>query len=360
MHALVYDINMAGKKSSRVTMRDVAEASGHSLSTVDRVLNARAPVRTDTARRIHEVAEDLGFHASAVIRERVKGHAPVRRLGFLLEKPDCSFYPFYRELGEALAAACSAEAVACRPVVEYLDNLSPEGVCASLRDLGNRVDAIAVVAADHPLVGAEVDALRIKGVPVFSLIADLSTPARAGYAGLDNRRVGRTAAWYITQLARAPGKIGIFVGSHRYHCQELAEFSFRSYVRENAPGFEVLESVFTLESDRMAEEGARALFHRHPDIVGIFVTAAGTDGVLNVLREQQAESESTPPITVVRELTANSRQALLLGYVHAVLSVPLKVLAQRLVNGMLLSLDGPVTGMQQLIVPIDTQTRETV
>ena len=342
---------------NRVTIADVAKAAGVSLSTVDRVLNGRAPVRRDTAERIHAVAESIGFHAAGVIRERVRGKRMRHRLGFLLEQPDVAFY---RELAEALVRANDAQGEFCEaPTIEYMDDISPEAVSLRLRALAQRVDAVALVAADHPLIGAEIERLKAKGVPVFALISDLSTAARAGYAGLDNRSVGRTAAWFITQMAHEPGKLAIFVGSHRFQCQELCEMSFRSYMREHAPSFELMEPLVTLESNQLAEEGTRDLLHRHPDIVGIFVAGGGVDGVLRALREHRKNNSGPRPIGVARELTERVREGLLTGDLHAALSHPLPQLAQALVAMMVNVLETPTLGLQQTIVPLDTQTPES-
>ncbi|WP_367848323.1 LacI family DNA-binding transcriptional regulator [Rhodoferax sp. WC2427] len=341
----------------RVTIADVAKAAGVSLSTVDRVLNGRAPVRRDTAERIHAVAESIGFHAASVIRERVRGKRVRHTLGFLLQRSDAAFY---QEIGESLAVATESHSEFCTtPQIAYMDDLSPEAVSLRLRDMGERVDAVALVAVDHPLIWAEIERLKAKAVPVFALISDLSTPARAGYAGLDNRSVGRTAAWLITRMAHMPGKLVTFVGSHRFQCQEVCEMSFRSYVREHAPSFELMEPLFTLESDQLAEEGTRDLLHRHPDIVGVLVAGSGIDGVVRALREHYSETPGTRPICVVRELTPHAREGLRSGDLHAALSHPLPQLAQGLVGMMVERLNNPLVGLQQTIVPLDTQTPES-
>ena len=342
----------------RITIADVAKAAGVSLSTVDRVLNGRAPVRRDTAQRIHEVAESIGFHAAGVIRERVRGKRVRYTLGFLLQRSDAAFY---QELGEALAFATDEYSEFCaEPQIVYMDDLSPEAVSLRLREMGERVDAVALIAVDHPLIWAEVERLKAKGVPVFAVISDLSTPARAGYAGLDNRSVGRTAAWLITRIAHAPGKLVIFIGSHRFQCQEVCEMSFRSFVREHAPNFELMEPLFTLESDLLAEEGARDLLHRHPDIVGVFVAGSGIDGVVRALREHYSATPGDRPVCVVRELTQHVRQGLRAGDLHAALSHPLPQLAKGLVEMMVNVLNQPGMGLQQWVVSLDTQTPESV
>lgn len=340
----------------RATIAEVAKAAGVSASTVDRVLNGRAPVRTDTAQRIHEAAQAVGFHAAGVIRERVRGRGKRYRLGFLLEQPESAFY---RELTPALQRAVALNEDCEPPVIEYMDEISPEAVCRYLARMGEKVDAIAVVAADHALIGAEIERLKERGVPVFALISDLSTPARAGYVGLDNRRVGRTAAWFITRLAREPGKLAVFLGSHRFQCQELAEMSFRSYIREHAPQFELLEPMGTLESNAMAEESARNLLQRHPDIVGLFVAGGGIEGILRALLELDDGGGAARPIGIAREFTQVTRDGLLNGRLDAVLSHPLPRLSRSVVAAMLGALAQPAMGQQQVVVPLDTQTPQS-
>lgn len=344
-------------RAARPTIADVAQHAGVSVSTVDRVLNGRAPVRSDTASRIQAAAEALGFHAAGVLRERVKGVQPRCTLGFLLQEPQSAFY---RVVGRALQEATEAEtSIRGHAVVQYMDDISPEAVSARMREFGEQVDALAVVAGDHPLIASSIEHLAARQVPVFALISDLSTPLRAGYVGLDNRRKGRTAAWFITRLAREPGPIAIFVGSHRIQCQELCEMSFRSYVREFAPEFEVLEPIVTLENEQVAMEGMREILRRNSDLAGFYVVGSGVDGVLRALEAEGIAAGSTQIIGVGHELTPATRHGLLTGQLHAVLSHPLELLAQRVVECMVARLTQGALGMQQVLVPLNTQTPES-
>ena len=236
----------------RPTIADLARAAGVSISTVDRALNGRDPVRRQTAERVLMAARAIGFHAAGLIGQRLKTEQPERTFGFLLQQRSSHFY---QELGEALNEATKACAsVRGRAIIQYLDDLTPASVSDHLARLASEVDAIGVVAADHPHVTNAIDPLQRGGVPVFALISALTAPGRAGYIGLDNWKVGRTAAWAVSRLARHPGKVGIFVGNHRYLCQDFCEMSFRSYFREHAPDFHILEALISLEEPRLAYE----------------------------------------------------------------------------------------------------------
>ncbi|HSA81148.1 MAG TPA: LacI family DNA-binding transcriptional regulator [Geminicoccaceae bacterium] len=258
---------------ARPTIADLARAANVSISTVDRLLNGRDPVRRPTAERVLKAAEEIGFYATGAIRQRLGTDKPERTLGFILQK---RAKPFYRLLGDALAGATTTSAaIRGHPVIDFLEEITPTAVSDRLLRLGKRTDAVALVAADHPHVTNAIDQLRAAKVPVFALISDLTASGRAGYIGLDNRKVGRTAAWTMANFCKHPGEIGIFVGSHRFLCQELCEMSFRYYFRENAPEFRLLEPLTSLEDARLAHESTLDFLKRKPDLVGIYVAGGG-------------------------------------------------------------------------------------
>ena len=122
-----------------------------------------------------------------------------------------------------------------------------------------------LVSVDHPSVSQAVEDLRQRGIPTFGLLTGLTTPAWAGYVGIDNRKAGRLAAWTIARTAQVPGEVGILVGSHRYLGHEMREIGFRSYFREHAPSFRVLEAIVNLEEPRIAYEATLDLLKKHPE-----------------------------------------------------------------------------------------------
>ena len=340
----------------RPTIADLAREAGVGVATVDRVINRRARVKADTAQRVLEAAEAIGFRASGMIRRRLEEGGAERKLGFILQKRTT---PFYGILADALGEATrSSPAMRARRVVEFLDELTPRSVVEKLHQLGSKVDVLAVVAADHPHVSQAIDQLHAKGVPTFTLLSDLTAPKRAGFIGIDNRKVGRTAAWSIARLSKGPGKVGILMGSHRYLCQELCEISFRSYFRENAPDFQVVETLVSLEDPSLAQAATLELLKRHPDLVGIFVDGGGIEGVIEALRD---DSSPKSIITICLELTEQTRAALIDGIVDVVISHPRAALAERAVEVMVRALeDRAGDGLSQILLPFDIFISENV
>ena len=314
-----------GKRS---TITDLAREAGVSVATVDRVLNRRLPVREDTALRVVAAAEVIGYHATGLLKQRMTEVKPCT-MGFLLQKRQDDFYKALAN--ELLNATKTATSIRGKAFIEFMDELVPSFIAAKIREIGSRVDVLAVVAVDHPLVSEAVEEIVAKGKPVFTLLSDLTTPARAGYIGVDSRKAGRTAAWTISRLARKPGKIGILLGSHRYLSQETAEISFRSYMRENAPQFQLLEPLVNLDDPRIAYEAVEDMISSNADLVGIYMSGGGMEGLIRALRDENAGGRI---IAVCNELIPVTRAALIDGTIDMVLATPVAPLAARAVAAM--------------------------
>jgi LacI family transcriptional regulator len=342
--------------AKRPTITDLARQAQVSVATVDRVLNARHPVREATATLVLEAAEALGYHAAPLIKRRLQPDAPARTLGFLLQK---RADPFYQALAaEMVAATRAAPGIRGRPVVEFMDELSPAAIAATLSTVGATVDAVAVVAVDHPHVSEAIAGLHARGVPTFVLLSDLTAEARAGFIGLDCRKVGRTAGWTIAHTAQRAGSVGVLVGSHRYLGQELSEIGFRSYLREHAPRLQVLETLVNLEDADIAYDATRALLASHDDLAGIYVAGGGMGGVVRALRDAGAGGLVS---LVCHELLAETRAGLIDGTVTMVINTPRPALAARTVEAMLRALAHPAAeAPSQVFLPFELFVAENI
>ena len=342
----------------RPTIADVAAAAQVSIATVNRVLNGQQAVRKATAQQVVEAAEAIGFYAARAIRSRLEVKPPARTFGFLMQQSGRSLYQILGR--ELIAAARAATAVDVEAVVEHRDDLSPEATAARLLKLGREVNAIAVVAADHPRVTEAIERLREDGVPVIAMISDLTASARMGYVGLDNFKLGATAGWAMAGLCKTPGKVAIFVGNHRYICQDISEIRFRSYFRDRAPDFQLLDAITTFEDSNYAYQSALDLMHRTPDLVGIYIAGGGKSGVLRALRED-ASGIAKNLTVIATDLTPEARVGLIDGVVQLVLSHPMKALTEATIDLMVEATSGsaPLAAVQR-ILPFEVYTPENL
>jgi LacI family transcriptional regulator len=340
----------------RPTVADIATLSGLSVATVDRVLNARLPVRQETAERVFNAAQELGYHGTGLIRRRLEQSLPRHRLGFLLQRPDQLFYQdFARALTQAAGATVGFRVT---DSVEFLQSQTPSEIVDRLKDLARRVDSVAMVAVDHPAVTGAVAEVEAMGKPVFSLLSDFAPGVRHGYIGTNNRKVGRTAGWLIAKTARAPGKVAIFVGSHRFHGHEMREIGFRSYLREAAPDLVIIDTQVSLEDAALAHEATLDLLRRHADLVAIYVAGGGTEGVIAALREEGMAGKIA---MVCNELNPITHAAVADNVATALIATPIVALAGNLMQLMAAAIGNPAQeSVGQTFLPFDIYVSENI
>ncbi|WP_196501648.1 LacI family DNA-binding transcriptional regulator [Aestuariivirga litoralis] len=312
----------------------MAKKAGVSVATVDRVLNRRLPVRADTAQRVVQAAEAIGYHATGLLKRRLT-EAPVRKFGFLLQKRDAFYQVLGRELADVTKLASYIEG---KPIVEFMEELAPGYIASKIREVAPKVDAMAVVAVDHPLINEAVDTVVQSGKPVFSLLSDLTTEMKSGHIGMDGRKVGRIAAWTISRMAKRQGQVGILLGSHRYLNQDLAEISFRSYMREHAPHFTVLEAIINLDDEHIAYDAISHMVEKSADLVAIYACGGGQDGLIKALRDKRGDRNI---VAICNELTQMTRTALIDGTIDLCLGHPVVPMASLLVEMMAKACSAP-------------------
>jgi LacI family transcriptional regulator len=339
----------------RPTIVDLARVSGVSKSTIDRLLNRRQPVAEDTSLRVLRAAEQLGYHATGLIKRNVV-EAPKRRFGFLLQKKSA---PFYSALGERLGLeTVQSRSIQGKAIVEYVDELDPQVIVESFNRLAQRVDALAIVPIEHPLINEAIEAVCEAGKPVFTLASDVSSAARVCNLAVDSRRRGRMAAWAISRMAEKPGKVGILIGSHGYMSQDIVEMSFRSYFREHEPHFQLLESVIDREDDELTYNAVKKILRDTPDIVGIYSMGGGEDGFIEALRETGRKKSL---VAVCNEIMPSTRSALIDRTLALALVTPIAALAARTVECMAIATDALAgTVPSQILFPAELYNSESV
>jgi len=341
---------------ARPTIKDLADAAGVSVSTVNRVLADASSVRKPTQERVRHAAERIGFYGLGTIDYSIRESADTHHFGILLHQ---SGRAFYREMGNALTAA-AAEFGDCSIAltIEFIDDLSPNNVAERLLAIAEKTDAVALVAAEHPLISDGIDTVIGSGTPVLGLITPLTARGNVGYIGLDNWKVGRTAAWAFDRMCRKPGKIGILVGNHRYRNQDLNESGFRSYFREHNSGVTLLEPRSTYESAAVAREMTEELFNEHPDMCGLFVSGGGITGALAALRDLRPGKDF---VSVGYELIDVTRSALIDGVLTMAICHPMKSMARETINALVKSKrTGPEAGAQSVTLGFEIYTSENV
>lgn len=296
----------------RATVRDLAQAAGVSLATVDRVLNGRPGVRPATIEKVEAAIARLGFRrdltASMLARARDIG------LAVILPEGSNQFMNRLAEAAQAVGRQVRGErlrldllrirAIDPGALIGALDGLSPDShECA------------AIVAIDTPEVHAAVARAGKRGIRIITLVSDLPHSARHGFVGIDNVAAGRTAASLMGRFCRM-GKVGLVAGSLdlRDHAERIA--GFRAVTGAQYPRLEIVGPVEGQDAFTATYEQTLALLRAHPDLMGLYNVGAGNAGMLTALAEMGMNRSVA---VIAHELTGPTRAGLASGAVDVVI-----------------------------------------
>lgn len=296
------------------TVNDIARVAGVSLATVDRVLNARPGVRKVTIEKVQNAISELGYvrdtAAANLARKRVYN------LLFVLPDTDNEFVLALRnQIGE-LAEKLSVDRTRLNTV--SVPPFDPQGIVQTLDSLDPvQVDGVAVFGPETPSVRDAVRRVRDKGISVVALVSDLPSSARDHFVGIDNIRAGRTAAQLMGRFVRANGKILVITGSRLARDHLERRQGFDQVITADFPELEVAASIEGRDDPERIYELMPEVFANHPDICGIYSSAAGNAGLIRFLTEHRPEKH----IAIIgHELTPLSRAALNDGTIDALIS----------------------------------------
>lgn len=270
-----------------VTIKRIAELSGVSTGTVDRVLNGRGRVSAETAALVRKVADQLGYRPNRAGRALAAVRRPVT-IGVLLTAQGI---PFFDDVLRGVAQAAEeisdyGVTVLTRSIKGYDSAVQ----CAAIEELRGQVQALILNPIDDPAVVEAIGRVSRDGIPVFTINTDIEGSDRLCYIGSDYERSGAAACGMLGLMLPPESEIGVLTGSIKVlgHNQRIA--GFRRVLKSKYPTFRVADIFETNDDDFVAFQVTRELLEAHPRLNGIFVAAAGTYGVcravLSLHREQ--------------------------------------------------------------------------
>jgi LacI family transcriptional regulator len=279
---------------------------------VDRTLNNRAGVKERTRSQVLDAAERLGYLPER--REDGPGIAAPVDIDFLLPGGTNTFL---RMLSHHLDSLAEARRDKARIRVHLIEGLNPDALARKLIELKDVSHGIGVIPLDHPTVREAIRDVAAGGVPVLTMVSDISNVARIGYVGIDNRAAGRLAGHLLGRFIRPGGQeVALFTGSLSYRGHEEREMGFRHVLAEEHPHLKVVELREVRDDTQRAYDEARALLSSYGNLSGIYNIGGGNRGIARALEEA---GRARDVVFVCHELTEFTRRYLIAGVVDAVI-----------------------------------------
>jgi len=175
--------------AQRVTIADVAEAAGVSKTAVSFAFNNPGRLAADTATRIIEIADSLGYRPDPVARMLTQGRTGT--IGLVVPQGLASIFsnPFFGMFSAGVAAVAEDAGYALHFISPLHGSLA--GAIARAT-----VDGVVVIglAADHP----EITEIRRAGLPMTTVDSDLIEQLPS--VDVDDEGGARAAANHLADL----------------------------------------------------------------------------------------------------------------------------------------------------------------
>lgn len=340
---------------SNPTINDIARVAEVSLATVDRVLNARPGVREVTVRKVNAAIAELGYVRDTAAANLARGR--VYHFTFILPATQNEFISLLETEIEMLGRGLRQDRTKLSFV--RVAAFDPMALASAIDDIDpTQVNGVAIFGPETPSVRDSVAHLKSHGVTVVSLVSDLPSSERDNYVGVDNIAAGRTAAQLLGRfVGPRNGKILVLTGSLLARDHLERRLGFDEVMAKDFAHLDVLASLEGRDDPDLIQRLLPDAFAENPDIIGIYSSAAGNDGLLRFFT---AHDQSRRPLVVAHELTDLSRGALAAGHFDAVISQDAGHLVRSAVRIMRANSDRAPINLAQERIRIDIYLKENM
>lgn len=312
-----------------VTIKDIAERVGVTVTTVSRVLNNRGYLSSDLKRRVQAAIDELNYQPNELARSLLRKKSKV--IGLII--PDIS-HPFFAQMTkhiEYYAYKSGYKLMLCNSLMnkdkerEYIDLLH-----------ASQVDGI--IMGSHTM--SVKDYMSIK-LPIVTLDRQIS-PA-IPYVASDNFRGGTIATKLL--IRKKCRKIAYLSGNLRLNL--LAKQRYEAFMRQvsaDKVDYVVRETDLNGFKYTEYEQLVRGLFEEHPDIDGVF--ASSDILALQVVKECRRLGKSVP-----EEVKIVGYDGIQLGAADDLTTVeqPIKEMAKLAIRHLLHAIEGEETPFETIL-----------
>lgn len=281
-----------------VTIKELAESTGVSRGTVDRVLHDRGRVSPEVRELVLKRAKELGYQpnrAGKILAARKQPH----RIGVVLPSEG---NPFFHDVIRGMECADR----------EY----SELGFSMEIKEIrgfdkDRHISAISSLKADgaDAIVAATIDsddvisALESTGLPFSAVNSDLSSSSRLCYVGPDYYGKGALHAGLLAITAgQKRGGILILKGSKDMKGHDEIIRGFRDTLSKREIEAGIIAEFETGDDDDKARMIVQRELSFHPEIDTLFVSTAGLMGAVEGIDGRDMLVFTSDDVPSTREL----------------------------------------------------------
>lgn len=286
------------------TIQEIAELAGVSRGTVDRALNKRGRVKPEVAKKIEQIAKEIGYVPK---RQRREIH-----IGVVTQLSGSSFMIQVNRGIQEAAAVLENRGIHLR--IRECSSVNEEEQKKAIESLQREgIDGLAIMPVDSDKIRMKLNALtEQEQIPVVTFNSDIVGTKRTCFIGLNNQRSGQAAAGLMGLMMQGHGKVLVITG---YFSNSVSSRRVDGFVEEMKRQYPAMELVGVQSSFDHTEEVEKIIVQTmsvYPDLRGIFVASGGQAGVKQAFEKLNLKKR---PYVIIYDLTPKNEAALLEGTV---------------------------------------------
>ena len=253
----------------KIRIKDIAEKSGVSVGTVDRVLHNRPNVSKKAREKVEQVMKEISYqpnrYASAL--------AYNKHYSFYIIMPQHEREAYWQDVEKGAAEACEAmNDFHVDLQIRYFSRFDSASYADTFRQvIDSKPNGVVVVPSEIELTKPFTDQLHEAGIPFVLLDSYHPELQPLSFFGQDPISSGHFAARILMLVASADREVMFMKqtknGKAASNQQALREEGFRQYMAEHFPqvaivDFEMPQAASQEETDSRLDD----FFARHPDV----------------------------------------------------------------------------------------------
>jgi len=215
----------------RITIHDVAAASGVSISTVHQALNGKSGVSEATRERISAIAAEMGYQPNAMASSLKR---KTRRVVAFLPRESAYYSPVWQGLRDCLVSMPDINIHCTEIAFHFEEQLDADNLVLLRRLIAEgQVDGILTVGHMDVFSQDEWDEMKRSGIAVVQISSDNPRSHAICCVQPDYTIIGRTMAELIVGHIPACGSIVLCAGNPTWDAHSLVVRGFEDYMRDN-------------------------------------------------------------------------------------------------------------------------------
>jgi LacI family transcriptional regulator, galactose operon repressor len=271
-----------GRPNRSPGIREIANALGISIGTVDRALHDRPGISPVTREKVLSMAKSLAYQPN--LAARYLSSRKQLTIAVALPREIASFWSLVRS--GIQDAARPVETTGVKVLYRFYPRLGEGEVEALEECLNEDVHGVVIAPGEPEQLERLIAGADARGIPVMCVNTDAPGTARLSAVAVDPVANGSLVGELMGRFLQGHGPVAVITGllTTIDHARKLDGFG--NTLRELWPGLQIAGVVEAHDDESEAYRKCRDLFAAYPHLAGVYVSTANSLPVLQAIEDE--------------------------------------------------------------------------